>query len=93
MLLDVRLPGAGRSVAPRDGSPVSYTHLDVYKRQALESNRLNVAAGSPAAQFYETLLRVTDPNEAANMIQSVSGENVMKMCIRDRTLTTCCSTS
>ncbi len=58
--------------------PMSGYNGNVYTvAAALESNRLNVAAGSPAAQFYETLLRVTDPNEAANMIQSVSGENVM----------------
>lgn len=58
--------------------PMSGYNGNVYTvAAALESNRLNVAAGSPAAEFYETLLRVTDPNEAANMIQSVSGENVM----------------
>lgn len=58
--------------------PMSGYNGNVYTvAAALENNRLNVAAGTPAAQFYENLFRITDPNEAARMIQSVSGENVM----------------
>lgn len=45
--------------------PMSGYNGNVYTvAAALESNRLNVAAGSPAAQFYETLLRVTDPERS-----------------------------
>ena len=43
----------------------------------LENNRLNAAAGSPAAEFYEELFRATNADQAAHMIQSVSGENIV----------------
>lgn len=58
--------------------PMSGYNGNVYTvAAALENNRLNVAAGTPAAQFYETLFRVTNADEAARMIQSVSGEHVV----------------
>lgn len=58
--------------------PMSGYNGNVYTvAVALENNRLNVAAGTPAAQFYETLFRVTNADEAARMIQSVSGEHVV----------------
>lgn len=43
----------------------------------LENNRLNAVAGSPAAEFYEELFRATNADQAAHMIQSVSGENIV----------------
>ncbi|MCC8148606.1 autotransporter domain-containing protein [Akkermansia sp.] len=58
--------------------PLSGYNGNVYTvAAALENNRLNVAAGTPAAQFYETLLRSTNADEAASLIQSVSGEHVV----------------
>lgn len=58
--------------------PMSGYNGNVYTvAAALENNRMNVAAGTPAAQFYETLFRVTNADEAARMIQSVSGEHVV----------------
>lgn len=58
--------------------PMSGYNGNVYTvAAALENNRLNVAAGSPAAQFYENLFRVTSADEAARIIQSVSGEHVV----------------
>ena len=58
--------------------PMSGYNGNVYTvAAALENNRLNVAAGSPAAQFYENLFRATSADEAARIIQSVSGEHVV----------------
>lgn len=58
--------------------PLSGYNGNVYTvAAALENNRLNVVAGSPAAQFYENLFRATSADEAARLIQSVSGEHVV----------------
>lgn len=58
--------------------PMSGYNGNVYTvAAALENNRLNVAAGTPAAEFYENLFRVTNADEAASIIQSVSGEHVV----------------
>lgn len=58
--------------------PMSGYNGNVYTvAAALENNRLNVAAGSPAAQFYENLFRATSADEAARIIQSVSGEHIV----------------
>lgn len=58
--------------------PMSGYNGNVYTvAAALENNRLNVAAGTPAAQFYENLFRATSADEAARIIQSVSGEQIV----------------
>lgn len=58
--------------------PMSGYNGNVYTvAAALENNRLNVAAGTPAAQFYENLFRSTSADEAARIIQSVSGEQIV----------------
>lgn len=58
--------------------PMSGYNGNVYTvASALENNRLNAVAGTPAAEFYENLFRVTSADEAARIIQSVSGENVV----------------
>lgn len=60
-----------------DGPLSGYTGNVYTVASALERNRLNVAAGTPAAEFYESLFRVTSADEAARMVQAVSGENVV----------------
>lgn len=58
--------------------PMSGYNGNVYTvAAALENNRLNAAAGTPAAQFYENLFRATSADEAARIIQSVSGEQIV----------------
>lgn len=58
--------------------PMSGYNGNIYTvAAALENNRLNAVAGSPAAQFYENLFLVTNADEAARIIQSVSGEHVV----------------
>ena len=63
-------------------NPVSYTHLDVYKRQTMRSMLPVIKAGQSRALLLVTLYGCTD----SSLYQRMAHELVdpwMEMCIRD----------
>ena len=65
--------------------PVSYTHLDVYKRQLLECLVMN-ADPEHDADFYEFDLKtVTEYRKKMLSAPVKDGKAVLEMCIRDST--------
>ena len=70
---------------PDKAVPVSYTHLDVYKRQLLDSP--NLAAGIAGVKLVEPVLntrKIVVYAVRVNGVVIVVNGNVAKMCIRDR---------
>ena len=70
-------PTGGRVTIPKEKSsptPVSYTHLDVYKRQALERVRLNAAASVGERAFANTkLTKMVIPTAGSFPLSAVQG--------------------
>ena len=74
-------------------TPVSYTHLDVYKRQDVENKKYKLTPQmlgvlSEDKQFAFEYMKFTEPLmkkiEEAEVDSIISDEKGIKMCIRDR---------
>ncbi|MDO4411067.1 MAG: autotransporter domain-containing protein [Akkermansia sp.] len=59
-------------------TPLRHYTGNVYTvAHSMEQNRLEVSPNSAAAQFYDTILNSKNTEQAANLIQSASGENIV----------------